>query len=61
MNGWNRFHNPHMIALYAVAGFGTLLTLDYLRKIAIENSEKYKDELVIRHRKRLGLSLDLSE
>lgn len=61
MNGWNRFHKPHMIALYAVIGFGTLLTLRNCRKIATEKSEKYKDELVIRHRKRLGLSLDLSE
>ena len=50
-----------MIALYAVVGFGTVLSLGHWRKIAVEKSEKYKDELVIRHRKRLGLSLDLSE
>ena len=61
MRGWSRFHQPHMIALYAVLGFGGSLLIDHGRMVLMEHSEKYKDELVIRHRKRLGQSLDLLE
>lgn len=50
-----------MLALYGVIGFGISLLFDRMRQIGLEGSEKYKDELVLRHRKRLGQSIDLSE
>jgi hypothetical protein len=61
MAGQHRFHRPHMLALYGVIGFGISLLFDRIRKKGLEGSEKYKDELVLRHRKRLGQSIDLSE
>ena len=61
MAGQHRFYKPHMLALYGVIGFGVSLIFDRCRQIGLQESEKYKDELVLRHRRRLGQSIDLSE
>ena len=50
-----------MIALFAVIGAGCSIAFDRYKWKLMESSEAYKDELVIRHRQRLGQSLDLSQ
>ena len=49
-----------MIAFFAVIGAASALAFDRYKWQLIESTEAYKDELVIRHRQRLGQSLDLS-